>query len=258
MRSTHRRRRPLRILLALVLSVVTAGTMPAQADPAGLVVQQVAGPWTRVLGRTMTYAEATCPAGLQAVGGGKEGNAGIVLSSSQPVNDRTWWVHGYNELSTEATMRAWVICANGLTDYAWAGTAGRQPAAGQSDTAAAQCPGGTKVLGGGLRFGPVGHHQVESTEPAAEFNQWWATWRTFDAGSWWNPIAVCANGFTAVTSVISTTSGSVSCPSGYAVISGGGAGNPGGPLIDSWPSGGGTWSVTARNGLMRVKALCAR
>jgi hypothetical protein len=154
-------------------------------------------------------ATATCPAGLQAVGGGftappGPGNA-IVVHESYMSSPTSWTVSGHHEGGTGAVTST-VNCRN--TSRAPVGDVGSTidvTGIGALGTAAPTCPGTSQAIAGGFQspVGPGNDVLIPKTSLATSANTWTVTALNLESGGTFSLTAhtYCMNGIRAPTVV---------------------------------------------------------
>jgi hypothetical protein len=81
--------------------------------PAGISGREVVlGPDTPLNAGVNGAAQATCPAGKQAIGGGGGSEDKMAITASGPINASTWTVVVWNNTASSTTINAWAVCAN--------------------------------------------------------------------------------------------------------------------------------------------------
>jgi hypothetical protein len=149
------------LLLSCVILALTAPQALAKknhkkkSQGLGPVVTVTATGATVSSAGTISSASATCPSGLQAVGGGyaaplKPGNVMLVIDSYRS-GPGTWTVDGISGTGTSATT-AYAYCRKStfpVTDFAT--SASLPSGAGQTASTAASCPAGSQLVSGGFQ-----------------------------------------------------------------------------------------------------------
>jgi hypothetical protein len=142
--------------LLMMLPAAPALAKKKHKVPKGLgpvVTVAVTGNPTPASGQDST-ATATCPSGLQAVGGGFTGPIGaaavILVYDSFRSSQQAWSVTGRN-LGGSGAVTAYAYCRKAtrkITDVAGSGSV---TASGEATSPTASCPVGTRLIGGGFQ-----------------------------------------------------------------------------------------------------------
>jgi hypothetical protein len=226
-------------VLVLVLAALTAGVMaaaPAGASPP---------PGYRVVGSkyftvppgVQVRGQVTCP-GLKVPSDGGVSSAtadvSVAVNSSFP-SGHSWIADVNNATSANAYFAVWAICQPQSTAYTVV-VASSAVNPGATNSAAAQCPGKTRVVGGGaLSYSLSTKVNINSTVPN-DLGNGATAWRVAMANAStgttdFDVYAVCRNkpkGYSiqfgaAVSAATGTsTTAGVSCPGSSIVIGGGG------------------------------------
>ena len=88
---------------------------PGVAGPAGVTAKQVILAKSASDSNSPKTAQATCPAGKQAISGGAQidGVLGPAISSSRPLGNTAWFVFAYEVVAAQGawSVSSYVICA---------------------------------------------------------------------------------------------------------------------------------------------------
>lgn len=157
------------LVSAAVVGVTAAAApaAPAPADPAGPRSGRAAAVYRQVVSAPVTVqnnhgnsAEAACPDGMFAAGGGMttDGTADRVFTTSSFSTGRGWYIDFRNVSGAPRTVRAAAVCST-AQQHNHSGV--REPIApGRAATIYVRCPAGSTPSGGG--YSAVSFHAWES------------------------------------------------------------------------------------------------
>lgn len=124
---------------------------------------------------TLTSTAARCPVGKVLLAGGlfsTSGAASVQSPSAWPVSTTKYKAVLWNGSTTSASLTAYALCAFKPAGYALGSDSATAPSGSLID-AAAPCPSGTSVLGGGVQLAsPQAADELFASSPYVGFPQW--------------------------------------------------------------------------------------
>ena len=243
-----------------------AGSVASSSNPSGVTpfaqlqsYRQVFSEDTGDNPYTKTEANAQCPAGTKAVGGGAVfDNENIFenMQSSEPVDGGVFWQAIVTNVSNRAdSFRAFAVCVAKVSNYKIVvGTSVDNPAGAQTG-ASVSCPSGTVLFGGGASSSGTRDVNLNVSAPnGAKWTVFMNNASTADASV--RAVVVCGRkpaGYSVVAGAdtevepYGQSEADVSCPTNHKVLGGGGYSASTSTSVDlnaTEAVGSGSWQAT--------------